>query len=116
MAVAAQTPGTYYALPGLAADPARPERLALTYYRLTAAGAIDAFRSTSLDAGRTWARSTRLTPESIQRSWLPITQYGPMIGDYISTSFVNGRPMAVIIVAGPPRGNRLDESAFAVVR
>jgi hypothetical protein len=116
MAVAPQTPDTYYALPGLAADPARPERLALTYYRLTAAGAIDAFRSTSLDAGRTWARSTRLTPESIQRSWLPITQYGPMIGDYISTSFVNGRPMAVIIVAGPPRGNRLDESAFAVLR
>ncbi len=116
IALGPQTAGSYYALPGLAADPARPERLGLTYYRLTAAGAIDAFRSTSLDAGRTWARPARLTPESIRRAWLPITQYGPMIGDYISTSFVNGRPIAVIIVAGPPSGSRLDESAFATVR
>jgi hypothetical protein len=116
IAVAPQANGTYYALPGLAADPARPDRLALAYYRLTAGGAIDAFRSTSLDGGRTWAGPTRLTPESIRRSWLPVTQYGPMIGDYISTSFVNGRPIPVIIVAGPPRGGRLEESVFAALR
>ena len=116
IAVAPQTPGNWYALPGLSVDPDRQDRLGLAYYRLNAGGAIDAFRSTSVDGGRTWSRPTRLTPESIRRSWLPVTQYGPMIGDYISTSFVNGRLLPVIIVAGPPRGGRLDESAFATLR
>ena len=116
IAVAPQTPGNWYALPGLSVDPGRQDRLGLAYYRLNAGGAIDAFRSTSIDGGRTWSRPTRLTPESIRRSWLPVTQYGPMIGDYISTSFVDGRLIPVIVVAGPPRGSRLDESVFAAVR
>jgi hypothetical protein len=109
------TEGTYYALPGIAADPARPGRLALAFYRLTAGGEIDAFFSSSADRGTTWSPARRLSPEPMRRSWLPITQYGPMIGDYISTSFVAGRPIPIIVLAGEPRGRRLDESVFAAL-
>jgi hypothetical protein len=36
-----------------------------------------------------------------------------MIGDYISTSFLNGRPVPIVILASAPRGTRLDEAVFA---
>jgi hypothetical protein len=36
-----------------------------------------------------------------------------MVGDYISTSFLNGRPVPIVILAGAPRGTRLDEAVFA---
>jgi hypothetical protein len=106
--------GTYYTLPGLAADPGRPGSLALAYYRLRGA-AIDAFFISSRDEGARWTAPRRLTPESILRAWLPNTQYGPMLADYISTSYVDGRPVPILIMAGRPRGNRLDESVFAAL-
>jgi hypothetical protein len=105
--------GLYYSLPGLAADPARPGRLALAFYRVPSTGGVDAYYAASSNGGATWSRPTRLSPESIERSWLPDTQYGPMVGDYISTSFLNGRPVPIVILAGAPRGTRLDEAVFA---
>jgi hypothetical protein len=105
----------YYALPGVAADPARAGRLALCFYRVPATGGIDVYSVGSTDNGATWSSPRRLNPESLQRSWLPDTQYGPMTGDYMSTSFVNGRAIPIVILAGAPRGNRLDEAVFATV-
>lgn len=113
IAVGPQTSGTYYALPGIAADPERPGRLALAFYRLTAAGAIDAFFSTSSDRGASWSAPRLLSPQPLRRGWLPFTQYGPMVGDYISTSYVAGRPVPIIVLAGAPRGRQLDASVFA---
>ena len=107
-------PGTYYALPGLAADSSRAGRLALAYYRVRGA-AIDAFFVSSRNDGVSWTSPRRLSPQSLSRAWLPDTQYGPMVGDYISTSFVNGRPIPIIVLAGRPRGARLDESVFAAL-
>jgi hypothetical protein len=103
----------YYALPGLAADPARAGRLGLSFYRVPAAGGIDVFYAGSSDGGATWSPARRLSPEPLQREWLPDTQYGPMTGDYMSTSFLNGRPVPIVILAGAPRGTRLDEAVFA---
>ena len=105
--------GVYYTLPGLAADPARAGRLSLPYYRLLPGGAIDAFYTGSVDHGRTWSAPRRFSPQSLARAWMPVTQYGPMIGDYISSSFVGGRPIAIIVLANPPRRGRLEQSVFA---
>jgi hypothetical protein len=103
----------YYSLPGLAADPARAGRLGLSFYRVPATGGIDVFYAGSTNGGVTWTRPTRLSPESMQRSWLVDTQYGPMTGDYMSTSFVSGRPVPIVILAAAPRSTRLDEAVFA---
>ena len=110
---AAAAPGVYQTLPGIAAHPSRPGLLALTYYRLLPNGAIDAYSARSSNAGRTWTRSVRLTPFSMRREWMPDTQYGPMVGDYLSTSFLNGAPWGTVVIASPPRNGRLDESIYA---
>jgi hypothetical protein len=33
----------------------------------------------------------------------------------MSTSFVDGRAIPIVILAGAPRGNRLDEAVFATI-
>jgi hypothetical protein len=38
-----------------------------------------------------------------------------MLADYISTSYIDGRPIPIIVVAGRPRGRLLDESVFAAL-
>ena len=45
-------------------------------------------------------------------SWLANTNQGRMFGDYISTSFVNGRAFPAIIVANTPSGDIFDEAAY----
>jgi hypothetical protein len=108
------TAGTYYALPGFAADPTNGDRLTLAYYRLRGE-AIDAFSISSSDNGARWTAPRRLSPQSVRRRWMPDSQYGPMLADYISVSYVNGRPIPVIVLAGAPRGPRLDQSVFAAL-
>jgi len=107
------TNGVWFVLPGLAADPSRAGRLGLVYYRVPARGGIDAYFVSSTDGGARWSSPQRLTPQSISRAWLPNTQYGPMVGDYMSTSWAGGRPIGIIVLAGRPNGARLDESVFA---
>jgi hypothetical protein len=45
-------------------------------------------------------------------SWLPPTGLGPMVGDYISTSWVGRRAFPVIALAKPPTGPALDEAMY----
>jgi hypothetical protein len=47
------------------------------------------------------------------RQWIAQTTLGPMLGDYISTSFVGGTPVAVLALASRPLGIRLDEAIYA---
>jgi hypothetical protein len=105
-------PGVHDVIPGLAADPQRPGRLALAWYRLQALGGIDAFFVRSANGGGTWTAPLRLNTETMTRSWIAQTTLGPMVGDYISTSFANGTPVAVLALASRP-GQRLDEAIYA---
>ena len=105
-------PGVHDVIPGLAADPQRPGRLALAWYRLQALGGIDAFFVRSANGGGTWTAPHRLNTETMTRSWIAQTTLGPMVGDYISTSFANGTPVAVLALASRP-GQRLDEAIYA---
>lgn len=105
-------PGTHDVVPGLAADTDRPGRLAIAWYRLLPLGGIDAYFARSSDGGTTWTRPRRLNTETMTRRWIAQTTLGPMLGDYISTSFATGTPVAVLALASRP-GRRLDEAVYA---
>ena len=100
-------------IPGLAADPQRGGRLALAYYRLQPGGGIDAFFVRSANSGASWTAPRRLNTETMTRGWIAQTTLGPMLGDYISTSFAAGTPVAVLALASRP-GGRLDEAIYGV--
>lgn len=105
--------GAHDVVPGLAADPERAGRLALIWYRLQPGGGIDAFFVRSANGGGTWTRVRRLNTETMTRQWIAQTTLGPMLGDYISTSFAGGTPVAVLALASRPAGARLDEAIYA---
>jgi hemolysin type calcium-binding protein len=110
--------GVDHFLPGIGAG--GPGQLALVYHAIpddcadtpTCRG-IDVFQRTSGDAGRTWSKPQRLTPEPMSLAWLPRTSLGLMLGDYVSTSFARGRPVSVFAIAAPRVGNAFREAIFA---
>ncbi|HUQ40583.1 MAG TPA: cell wall-binding repeat-containing protein [Acidimicrobiales bacterium] len=93
-----------HVIPGLDAD--GTGRLALTTYRYLQAGCtrpaceLEAVMSTSNDRGLRWSAPARIGAP-FQLGWLPPTTQGPMVGDYVSTSWVAGRPVTVVAVAEP---------------
>jgi hypothetical protein len=54
----------------------------------------------STDGGSTWTAPVQVQGP-FTNTWLPLTSQGYMVGDYMSTSFVNGRAFPVLIVARP---------------
>src|SRR5581483_5087084 len=68
----------------------------------------------STDGGSTWSSPTELAGP-MTPTWLANTNQGRMFGDYISTSFVNGKAFPAIIVANAPSGSVFDEAAYTVV-
>ena len=53
----------------------------------------------SANGGSTWNVPTTLTAAPMLLNWLPNSQNGLMVGDYIATAFVNGAPYGVFAVA-----------------
>jgi hypothetical protein len=100
-----------HVIPGLAADPARPGRLALAYYT-ESSGKLDVGFVSSGDGGATWTRPLRLSPERM--SFARIARAGgAMVGDYISTSFANGRAVPVFTLAQSRLGGALRQTTYA---
>ncbi|MFN8078089.1 MAG: sialidase family protein [Kineosporiaceae bacterium] len=99
--------GVDHFIPGLAVNPATSgatAKLALAYYSYPAASCTAATCQlrvgyiSSGNGGTTWTAPQQLAgPMSL--SWLPNTSQGRMVGDYISTSFVNGTPIPVFTTA-----------------
>ncbi|MGA8490080.1 MAG: hypothetical protein WB711_06640, partial [Terriglobales bacterium] len=48
----------------------------------------------------------------MQISWLPASQNGPMLADYLSSSYVNGKAFGVFMVAQAPSGGLFSEAAY----
>jgi hypothetical protein len=65
----------------------------------------------SQNGGQTWTRPTRVAGP-MKLSWLANTTQGRMVGDYISTSFVNGKAYSAFAVAVAPNGAVFNESMF----
>jgi hypothetical protein len=114
-------------LPGLAVDRATTgvhAHLGLAYYYYyyyyyyPQAGCdvstcqLEAGFVSSTDAGATWSAPRQLAgPMSLD--WLAQTGGGPMVGDYISTSFTaDGLAHPVIAVANAPTGGVFDEAMY----
>jgi hypothetical protein len=64
----------------------------------------------SADGGATWGVPVTLTGP-MNLAWLAQTNQGPMVGDYIATTFSGGQPVGVFAVANP-RGAFLDEAMY----
>jgi hypothetical protein len=68
----------------------------------------------SHNGGTTWNPAVVLAgPMNVH--WLPDSQNGKMVGDYIATSFVNSVAYSVFAVANRPSGGLFDEAMYAPV-
>lgn len=63
------------------------------------------------NGGSTWNSPTALTG-AMQLAWLPNSQNGLMVGDYIATVFTNGVPHGVFAVAAANSGTTFNEAMY----
>jgi hypothetical protein len=114
--------GVDHFLPGLAVDATTSgsqAHIALTYYFYPSANCatttcqLDAGFISSVDGGATWSASQQLAGP-ISLTWLPNTQTGPMVGDYISTTVSGGMAYPLLVSANAPSGGVFDEALFTV--
>jgi hypothetical protein len=107
-------------IPGVAVDRStsgKGAHITVTYYYYPDASCDDSTCdlevgfTTSQDGGRTWTRGKRIAGP-MHLSWLPNTFSGVMVADYLSTSYVNGNPFGVFMVAKAPSGGPFSEAAY----
>jgi hypothetical protein len=107
-------------IPGIDADKStsgNTAHLALTYYAYPVSNcSVTSCRlrvnfMSSNNGGATWT-SPRLLASGMHIAWLPNTTLGFMVGDYISTSFVNGKAFGVFAVALAPVGGKFNEAMY----
>jgi Ca2+-binding RTX toxin-like protein len=92
--------------------------VAVTYYfwpecLAVACPGVEAGLVESRDGGVTWHRQERLSAQPMRLGWMARTDSGRMLGDYVSTSWVGGRPLAVFALASQTHGRAFRESVFA---
>lgn len=107
-------------IPGIGADPTTSgpnAHLALVYYYYSNTNCslstcqLNVGFTTSIDGGATWTAGAKLGgPMSV--SWLPVSDNGPMLADYIGVSYMNGSPFGVFPGALPPSGSTLNEAMY----
>jgi hypothetical protein len=112
-------------IPGLAVDKSTAgskAHLAVAYYfypngncTVTSCRLAVGF-SSSTNGGKTWTTGETLS-SGMHLAWLAPTSQGPMVGDYISTSIVNGARTAspFFAVARANSGSVFDEATFTSV-
>jgi hypothetical protein len=112
--------GADHFIPGLAVDPTTSgatTHLALTYYfypdaTCTGGCRLDVGSITSPDGGAHWSAATQLAgPMSL--SDIAATSQGPMVGDYMSTSFNSDGTAATVFAIGNPNPSAFDEGMWA---
>ncbi|MDP9072923.1 MAG: glycoside hydrolase [Actinomycetota bacterium] len=109
-------------IPGLTIDASTSgtsAHLALYYYyfpnsNCTASNcALDVGFVSSSDGGATWSPGQQIAgPMTVNQ--VAATTQGPMVGDYISASFLNGRAYGVFAIGGPPSGATYNEAMYTV--
>ena len=107
-------------IPGIGIDPATSgasAHVALHYYYYSqsncSASTCQLFVGfiSSANGGGTWNSPSALTG-AMQLSWLPNSQNGLMVGDYIATAFTNGVPHGVFAVAQANSAGTYKESIY----
>jgi hypothetical protein len=113
--------------PGLGVDPSTSgpaTRLAVVSYAVppdTGCGfafcaAADAVIVSSATGGATWRAPRRLSTRAMRLDWMADGEIGAFVGDYLSLSWIGGRPVPVFAVARPPAGGELRQAIYAGVR
>jgi hypothetical protein len=116
------TSGADHFIPGIAVDRSTSggtARLALAYYYYPVAACnastcdLSVGFVSSTNGGAAWTQARKVAGP-FRVAWLAQTDQGPMVGDYISTSFAGG-PLAfpIFAIAKPPTSGVFDERAAA---
>jgi hypothetical protein len=107
-------------IPGIGIDPATSgatAHVALHYYYYSQSDCTVATCQllvgyiSSANGGSTWNMPVALTGP-MQLGWLPNSQNGLMVGDYIATVFTSGVPHGVFAVASPISGSTFAEAIY----
>jgi len=107
-------------IPGIGIDPATSgtaAHVAVTYYYYsntnctTSSCRLYVGYISSPNAGKTWNVPTTLAGP-MNLNWLPNSQNGLMVADYIATAFSNGVPHGVFAVAKAKSGNTFNEAMY----
>jgi hypothetical protein len=105
-------------IPGIGIDPATSglnAHVAIHYYYYSKSSCTQSTCRlfvgyiSSHNGGATWSAPVRLTGP-MQLKWLPNSQNGLMVGDYIATVFSNGVPHGVFAVAAAKSGSTFNEA------
>ena len=96
-------------IPGIGVDLAtsgKTAHVAITYYYYPNASCNNSCQlnvgfTLSQDGGKTWTAGKKLAGP-MQLSWLPNSQNGLMVADYLAIAYANGNPFGVFAVAQAP--------------
>jgi hypothetical protein len=107
-------------IPGIGIDPATSgsgAHVAIHYYYYSQSNCAQATCQliagfiSSANGGSSWNEPVTLAGPS-QLAWLPNSQNGLMVGDYIATAFTSGVPHGVIAVAAANSGTTFNEAIY----
>lgn len=107
-------------LPGIGVDPntsGTTAHLTIVYYYYPVSNCtvstckLEVGFSTSQDGGNTWTAGQQLGG-AMQLKWLPLSDNGYMVADYIGVSYNNGNPFGVFALAKAPSGSTLNEAMY----
>jgi hypothetical protein len=112
--------GVDHFIPGIGIDPATSgasAHVAIHYYFYSQSDCtvstcqLNVGFISSANGGATWNTPATLAGP-MQLSWLPNSQNGLMVGDYIATAFTNGVPHGVFAVATANSGSTFSEATY----
>jgi hypothetical protein len=106
-------------IPGLGVDLAtsgKTAHLALTYYYYPVASCNNSCQlevgfTVSQDGGKTWTAGKHLAGP-MQLTWLPQSQNGLMVADYLAVAYSKAKPFGVFAVANAPSGGKFNEAMY----
>ncbi len=121
------TGGLAHVDPGLGVDPATSgpaTRLAVVSYAVPPDGGCgfgmcataDVVLVSSASAGKKWRQPRRLDTRPMRLDWMADGEIGAFLGDYMSLSWIGGRPVPVFAVARAPVAGELRQAMYAGIR
>ncbi len=106
-------------LPGIGADPTtsgKSAHLTIVYYFYPVSACNNSCQlevgfTTSENGGKTWTAGKKLAGP-MKLTWLPLSDAGYMVADYIGVTYTNGGPRGIFAVAFAPSGGLLNEAMY----